>query len=197
MTSIAGRPPVEARRGFLKKGLLGGALLVLGGGAGLALFPSAQVASPTAPLLVLTPAVFPVLVAIAKRVVVAPEADHVAIAHRVDESLSRTPVEAQKDVVQLLGLFENALPGLLLDGRLMPFTRLDEAAQDRVLEAWRDSRLALRRGGFQALRKLCLASFYAEEVAWKAIRYEGPPDVGGFFHEDSRDGDGSVEGTMN
>lgn len=175
------------RRSFLKKGLLGGALLALGG-AGLALRPGRHLASPTQPLRVLDDRTFQVVVAIAGRVVALPDADPVAIAHTVDASLSRVAPDAQTEVAQLLGLFENALPGLLFDGRVTPFTALDSDAQDRVLEAWRDSRLALRRSGYQALRKLCLGAHYGDPRTWPALKYGGPPDLGGFHHDDSKVG---------
>lgn len=175
------------RRSFVQRGLFGGALLVLGGG-GLALYPTRRLASPTRPLRVLDDRGFQVMVAIAARVIAAPDVDPVALAERVDESLTRTPPEAQADLANLLGLFENALPGLLLDGRAGPFTRLDGPAQDHVLESWRDSRLVLRRGGYHALRRLCLIAYYGDERAWPSIHYGGPPDVKGFFHDDSRAG---------
>jgi hypothetical protein len=175
------------RRGFLKKGLLGGALLLLGGG-GLALYPTRRIASPQGPLRVLDDRGFQVMVAVAARVITAPGADPVDIAQRVDAALACTPPEAQADLVSLLGLFENALPGLLLDGRAAPFTRLDGAAQDRVLGSWRDSRLALRRGGYHALRRLCIGAYYGDERSWPSIRYGGPPNVNGFFHDDSKAG---------
>ncbi len=175
------------RRSFVQRGLFGGALLLFGGG-GLALYPTRHLASPTKPLRVLDDRGFQVVVAIAARVVTAPDADPIVLASRVDEALSRTPPEAQADLAGLLGLFENALPGLLLDGRAAPFTRLDGPAQDRVLESWRDSRLALRRSGYHALRRLCFIAYYGDERAWPSIHYGGPPDVSGFFHDDSRAG---------
>jgi Gluconate 2-dehydrogenase subunit 3 len=175
------------RRGFLKKGLLGGALLALGGG-GLLFYPGRRVAAPARALQVLDERTFQVMVAIAARVVPFPGADPVAIAHAVDASLACTAPESQADLRKLLGLFENALPGLLLDGRAAPFTRLDPDAQDRALERWRDSRLALRRSGYHALRRLCLGAYYADPISWPALRYRGPPDLGGFAHLDSKAG---------
>jgi hypothetical protein len=175
------------RRSFLKKGLLGGALLALGG-AGLALSPTRTLAQPRRRLLVVDERGFQVLVAIAARVVTVPGADPAAIAHGVDEALSRAVPDAQKDLASLLGLFENALPGLLLDGRARPFTQLGPEAQDRVLESWRDSRLVLRRGGYHALRKLCLGVYYGGAETWPALHYAGPPDLGGFAHDDSKAG---------
>jgi hypothetical protein len=175
------------RRSFVKRGLFGGALLLLGGG-GLSLYPTRHLASPTKPLRVLDDRGFQVIVAVASRVITAPDVDPVLIAERIDESLSRTPPEAQADLAGLVGLFENALPGLLLDGRATPFTRLDGAAQDAVLASWRDSRLVLRRTGYHALRRLCFVAYYGDESAWPAIHYKGLPDVKGFFHDDSKAG---------
>src|SRR4051794_2170308 len=114
------------RRRFVQRGLFGGAVLLLGGG-GLSLYPTRRLASPQTPLRVLDDRGFQVMVAVAARVVTAPDADPVVLAQRIDESLSRTPPEAQADLASLVGLFENALPGLLLDGRATPFTRLDGA----------------------------------------------------------------------
>src|SRR5262249_13365454 len=102
--------------------------------------------------------------------------------------------ESRADLVKLLGLFENALPGLLLDGRALPFTRLDPAAQDRVLEQWRDSRLVLRRSGYHALRRLCLGAYYAAPDACPAVHDGAPPDLGCFDSEASKAGS-SAAGT--
>jgi hypothetical protein len=152
---------------------------------GLSIWPTAHVAAPTRALRVLEPKAFQVLVAVARRVVPMDDADHVAIAHGIDDALMMMPPEARDDINDLLGLFENALPGLLLDGRTAPFTRLGAAAQDHVLEAWRDSRIVLRRGGYHGLRRLCLAGYYKAVSAWPAVHYAGPPDTAGFFHDDS------------
>ena len=172
----------------MKRGLLGGAVLALGGAAGLALWPTRQIAAPTRPLLVVDATAFQVLVAVASRVVPMEDADPVAIAHGVDEALTRVPAEARTDMNTLLKVFENALPGLLLDGRRAPFTRLGPEAQDKVLERWRDSRLVMRRGAYHALRKLCLATYYSAPSTWKALRYPGPPDTAGFSWDDSKAG---------
>jgi hypothetical protein len=175
------------RRRFVQRGLFGAALLLLGGG-GLSLYPTRHLASPSKPLRVLDDRGFQVIVAVAARVITAPDADPAVLAERIDESLSRVPPEAQADLASLIGLFENALPGLLLDGRATPFTRLDGPAQDRALASWRDSSLVVRRSGYHALRRLCFIAYYGDERAWPGIHYSGPPDVKGFFHDDSKAG---------
>ena len=177
-----------SRRTFLKRGLVGGTLMLLGGGGGLALLPSKLSPVPLPPLRVLSPQQFNVVMAIAGRVVTAAAANPHAIAVGVDTSLSYTSSDTQSDVRALLGLFENALPGLLLDGHLLPFTRLTPAAQDAVLDRWRKSRVALRRTGYQALRKLVLAAHYAQESSFAAIPYAPPSNLNVMAYDDSQFG---------
>ncbi len=179
-------PPVT-RRSVLKRGLFGGLLLLLAGGTGLALVPSRDVAPAPGTLLSFSPERFNVLVAFAARVA-PPGADAVAVARGVDLTLSYGLEETRQDIGKLLGLFENALPGLLLDGRALPFTRLSPEGQDAVLESWRTSRLALRRTGFQALRKLCLQAYWIQESSWKAIGYDPPTGLNAAAWDDSKMG---------
>lgn len=162
------------RRAFLKRGLFGGALLAVGGGAGLSLWPGRVLHRPTGPLLALTPETFNVMAAIARRVVTAPGADPVAIAHTIDASLARATVEARNDLLGVLRLFDSAVVGAL-DGRLGPFTTLSDAEQDRALVAWRDSRLVLLRGAYKALKNLAATSHYRKEATWASVGYPGPP----------------------
>lgn len=176
-----------SRRSFLRTGLLGGALLAFGG-LGLSLYPSKEVGVATAPLLVLEPRAFQVLVAVASRIVTAKGAEPVAIAHGVDRALSYALPETQEGLNKLLGLFENALPGLVLDGRVKPFTRLSPESQDAVLESWRTSRIALRRIGYQALRKLALAAYYMEESSWGPLAYQPPRGFNAMAYDDSQVG---------
>jgi choline dehydrogenase-like flavoprotein len=64
------------------------------------------------------------------------------------------------------------LAGLAASG----FTRRGQAGRERALVAWCDSRLALRRAGFQALRKglLTIAYTLPGTPAWERIGYPGP-----------------------
>jgi hypothetical protein len=174
------------RRTFLKRGLVGGAVLLLGGGT-LAVLPTKDQGAPKRALAVLEPRAFQVLVAVAKRVV--PEtSDPVNVVQGVDDLLRRAPPEVQTDFNKLLGLFENALPGLLFDGRVLPFTRLSPDSQDAVLRSWRDSRLALRRTGYHVLRKICLAVAYTDEANWPAVGYAPPSGLNAMAYDDSKFG---------
>ena len=176
---MAGR---MSRRTWIRRGLLGGAVLALGGATVLAGERGKRV-PPQAPLKALDPESYSVLSAVAERMVPPapgfprPRAIHVV--EHVDTVVSRLEDADQRDLTRVLHLLENALPGLLLDGRLVPFTRLDPARQDRVLLGWRDSRLALRRSAYKVIRSLVLAAYYATPATYAAVGYPGPPDVSG------------------
>lgn len=167
------------RRTFIRRGLVGGLLLAVGGSVGLAAWPSKQSARPRHPLRALDERQFAVLAAVAGRFVVAPNADPIEIAQRVDAQMATATPEARADFGKLLLLFENALAGFVFDGRVKPFTRLSPAAQDDVLVAWRDSRLAVRRSGYGVLRKLTQAAWYAAPEGWPDTGYPGPPSIAG------------------
>ena len=173
------------RRTFLKRGLLGGALLALGG-VGLGLWPGRQLAAPRGALKVLKPRAFQVLVAAATRIVDAPGADPVQIAHSVDDALTFAVPVAGKDFNGLLMLLESALAGLVLDGRPVPFTRLAGQSQDEVLLAWRDSGLAVRRSGYHALRKICLAAHWMQEASFGSVGYAPPTGLNEHAYPDSK-----------
>lgn len=161
------------RRSFLKRGFIGAAILVVAAG-GVALIPGDRSVKPTGPLASLSPAAFPVLAAVAARVLAGTTASPVEIAMRVDASLRLAPPELRKDLDLALALLENALPGLLLRGRPTPFTQLVEDEQDRALLGWRDSRLVLLRSAYHGLRKLCVAAHYATPAGWPDTGYPGP-----------------------
>jgi hypothetical protein len=168
-----------SRRSLLKRGLLGGSLLGLGGLGFLALRGGRLVPVPPDGLRVFSPREFAVLDAVAHRLVRPragwPTVEELGVALAADRIAERTEPSAQKELKQLLGLFENGLAGFLFGGRTHPFTALDGEEQDRVLAEWRDSNLALRRTGFSALRTLVLAGYYKSPRVWPALGYLGLP----------------------
>jgi hypothetical protein len=167
----------DSRRGFLKKGLFGGLLLALGGGAFLATRRSAQVSMPPG-LQVLNAREYAVMWAIVQRFVPPregfPAADSINTAVAADGIVALLEEVTQGEIKQLLMLFENALPNFLFGLRTSPFTQLNPTEQDEVLAEWRDSRLTLRRTGYRALRGLAIAAYYGNKATWPAVGYPGP-----------------------
>ena len=168
-----------SRRSLLKRGLLGGSLLAVGGLGFLALRGGRMVPVPPDGLRVFSPREFAVLDAVAHRLVRPrqgwPTVEEVGVALNADRIAERTEPSAQKELKQLLGLFENGLAGFLFGGRTRPFTALEGEEQDQVLAEWRDSALAIRRTGFSALRTLVLAGYYKSPKVWPALGYPGLP----------------------
>jgi hypothetical protein len=176
----------HSRRSVLKKGLFGGALLALGG-AGLALRRTVLLDPPKDALQVLNLREYSILHAIAHRLIPPrqgfPSIDTVNTVVNADRILARVDEGGRAELRQLIGLFENALPGFLFGGRITPFTQLSSEAQDAVLAEWESSRLTLRRSGFSALRAVLLAAYYASPLVWPSMGYGGPPQ--GFWQKDA------------
>ncbi len=173
----------EGRRSFLKYGLAGAALLAVGGGTFLATRrtrPSAGLAGPYA---VLTPEEATVFLELSDRLLPPrpgfPAPLDVDLPRRIDALLALMPADGQKEVRQLVGLFENALAGFVLDGQWRTFTASTHEQQDARIAAWQKSRFKVRRTGYRALKKIVYSSYYGASETWKAIGYPGPPQTGG------------------
>ncbi len=176
-------PAGQERRGFLKKGILGGVVLALGGGTALFLRPGKEVALPPEGLLALSPREYSVVLSLASRMVPTsdgfPTVEAMRVGFNADRILTKVDDTALKEMKQLLNLFENALPNLLFGMRLAPFTQMPAAEQDAVIAEWLKSRLEIRRTGYSALRGLVLAAYFVKSETWAAVGYPGPPK----FHD--------------
>jgi hypothetical protein len=130
-------------------------------------------------LKVFSPADAAVLLAIADRLVPerngfpTPRQLHLPV--KMDAVAAMADPATQRELRQLVRLFESALAGFLLDGQPHLFTTSSSSRQDRRLEAWARSRIPLRRTGYRALKRLVYASYYASPETWPAIGYPGPP----------------------
>lgn len=80
----------------------------------------------------------------------------------------------------LLGVLGNPLANLVLSGRAGALDRLSPDGRLAVLRSWAHSRLALKRAGFQALKRLTQVAYYGwptgngSHPAWSAAGYPGP-----------------------
>jgi hypothetical protein len=169
---------------LLKRGLLGGALLLVGGALPLALRSTLVRRTPRRALALLSEDEHAVFAAVAARMAPGdgagptwPTADALDCAGKVDALMATAHPEVGAEFRQLLHLFESALFGLALTGSPTPFSRATPAAQDARLEAWRRSRLALLRSGYQALKRLAHATYYSSPEVYALVGYAGPPEV--------------------
>jgi hypothetical protein len=184
-TKVIDGPPAEpARRRFLKKGLLGGALLFLAGALPIALRSGREGGQPRRPLKLFTPREHAIFAAVAARIVPGddagpawPTAAALDCAGQVDALMATVHPAVGAELRQLLHLFENGLTGLLTNLSPTPFTRCAPAEQDARLQAWRRSRVAVLRSGYQALKRLSQATYYSSPEIYPRVGYPGPPVV--------------------
>ncbi|MFL5309169.1 MAG: hypothetical protein ACJ79H_01815 [Myxococcales bacterium] len=185
---------METRRHFLKKTLGGTALLAAAGAVPLALRKT-QLRPVRQPLRFFTAAEYSVFAAVADRVLArgtsdvpqeltgvlrsrptAPAPADVDVAGKADAFLAPLDAASAKELKQLLALFDNALFSVLTGGPPRPFTRMTPAEQDAHLVRWATSRMAVRRTGFQALKRLSAAVYYGTPETYASVGYPGPPD---------------------
>jgi hypothetical protein len=173
-----------SRRRFLKRGLLGGGLLVLAGTLPFAFRTTLLGKGPKRALRLLTGEEYAVLAAVAARLVPGdsagptwPTADAVDCAGKIDALLATVHPDVGSDFRRLLRLFESSFLNTFTAGSPRPFTRATPADQDARLEAWRRSRLAMLRSGYQAMKRLAHAAYYSSPEVFSRVGYPGPPVV--------------------
>jgi hypothetical protein len=139
---------------------------------------------PRGPLHALSPYEYAIFAAVAARVAPGdgadaawPTAEAVDAAGKLDVVLARLHPRITRELRQLLHVFENGLTGLAAVGTPAPFTRSSPADQDRRLEAWRHSRVAVFRSGYQAMKRLAHALYYSSPEVYARVGYPGPPVV--------------------
>ncbi len=173
---------LESRRSFLKKGLLGAALLAAGGGAWLGTRRTHPDPALKGPFLVFSEAEATVILAVADRLVPPrpgfPRPLEVGVPRKVDAIAAMAHPAVQHELRQLIGLFESPFTGLFLDGLPGTFSGASPEAQDQRLHDWATSRIAVRRTGFRAMKKLVYAAYYSSPETYAAVGYPGPP-IGG------------------
>jgi hypothetical protein len=181
----------SSRRSLLKKGVFGGAVLFLGSAA--ASLPivwrphgrlRAPAPAPSRPLRYLSPIEYGVFAALSKRLVLGddapagwPSTDRIDCAGRLDDLLGTLHPRAARELCRLLRIFENGMTGLLATGHPETFSAAAPGEQDRRLEAWRHSRLAVLRSGYEALKRLAHATYYSAPEVFASVGYAGPPAI--------------------
>ncbi|MBS2026155.1 MAG: hypothetical protein JST92_27455, partial [Deltaproteobacteria bacterium] len=82
---------------------------------------------------------------------------------------------SKKEFKQVVHLFENALFSLVSGMPPIPFTQKSAEQQDQHLAAWANSRLAVKRTGYQVLKRLSCAMYFASPETYASVGYPGPP----------------------
>ena len=112
-----------------------------------------------------------------------PSASEHGVVEVIEEAVASNPRQAERrQVAQLLGLWNTRLMTAIGGGGFDRFGELPQARREDVLRSWRDSRLAQRRGAYQALRKAALLMYYMKpgpdgrtSPMWERAGFPGPP----------------------
>jgi len=133
-------------------------------------------------LLALSPYEYEIFSAVAAQLVPGdaptwPTAEALDVAGKLDALIARLHPRATKDLRRLLHVFESALTGLVSIGSPQTFTKSSPDEQVRRLDAWRHSRVALFRSGYQAMKRLSVAIYYSSPETYPYVGYPGPPVV--------------------
>jgi len=172
--------PRMPRRGFLKVGMIGTAVAVLGA-VGLALRPSRLRPLPAGGLRHLTPPQYATATAVAECVCPSghgfPKAADLDVGLKLDGFLDRADEDIRTQVMLALSLFESGLVAAVFGDGWTPFTQLDTAGRMERLRAWRDSRVGVRRAILAALRGISAALYFGDQRSWGATGYPGPPSA--------------------
>jgi hypothetical protein len=89
-----------------------------------------------------------------------------------DEYIAKLPKADRDDLFGLLAYIEHIAP--YGRGMSQRFSALSPSQQDRVLTHLEQSEIGLLRGGFQALKALCLMAYYRKDESFRALGYGGP-----------------------
>jgi long-chain-alcohol oxidase len=90
-----------------------------------------------------------------------PSASEHGVVEAIEEAVASNPRKAERrQVAQLLGPWNTRLLTALGGGGFEAFSDLPLARREQVMRAWRDSRVAQRRGAYQALRRAALLMYY-------------------------------------
>ncbi len=110
-------------------------------------------------------------------------AGDLGIPAQIESLFVRAYTEEQRRAFrQLLHVFDSRAMNLVLSGGPIRFSSASAVRREAYLRNWRDSRLGLKRAGFQAVKRLATSLFYAvpgpQDSAnpnWPSIGYPGPP----------------------
>lgn len=159
------------RRRLLQLGVVGAAVLALGGGLAALWQPGLEGSR-------LSAAGRRQLGALAQALLdgLLPAGDAALQAHltHFEDTVAAFPPAVRAELQQLLSIACNAAGRLGLFGRGTDLAELPLTERQALLEQLRFSRLAPRQQAYFALRDLNMAAFFAQPASWAAAGYPGP-----------------------
>ncbi|MFP5357654.1 MAG: hypothetical protein ACLGHI_04240 [Gammaproteobacteria bacterium] len=177
------RTPLLDRRGFLKLGLAGSAVLgTVSLGAGLSGCHAREQAAAQGfgffqdADLVLFTALAPVVLAGSLPAGAEERSGHIQLLlQRMDYGCGLLAPSARAELRKLLDLLNLGLTRRLAARVSRPWDQADAEQIDAFLQRWRDSSIGLFNAGYRALVALLAGAHYGTPAGWAASGYPGPP----------------------
>lgn len=171
-----------ARRGVLKTGLFGGAILTTAG-LGASLTGCGGQQPPADGLQFLTADDVTLFVAIAPTILKGAipddpaqwEAQLTELIKRIDFACTTLSTALRDQVRELLDLLNWRVSRYLTTGISKPWADTTDADVQHFLERWRTSSVTLFNGGYRVLTKTVESFYYTLPTSWQYCRYPGPP----------------------
>lgn len=172
------------RRTFLKAGVAGAALLVVGRWLPVAHAGESQAAQDVR-FLHLTAAD----VAALRRIVpvmlegALPQDDAQRkaaigeILYGIDLTIDHQPPSVRQEIRDLLGLLTKGVTRALIAGVWTSWGKASDEDVRKFLAGWRTSRFGMLRSAFIGLNNLIMGSWYGNPRSWARIGYAGPPQI--------------------
>lgn len=177
------RTPLLDRRGFLKLGLAGSAVLgTVSLGAGLSGCHAREQAAAQGHVffqdadLALFTALAPVILADTLPAQEPTRAEHIRLLlQRMDHGCGLLAPSARAELRKLLDLLNLGLTRRLVARVSQPWEQADAQQISAFLQRWRDSSMGLFNSGYRALVAMLAGAHYGTPVGWAASGYPGPP----------------------
>ena len=176
------RAPDPARRTFLRAGVAGSALLVLG-----RWLPLADAREETAKAVafahlgaadtVALRRIVPVMLAGALPDGAERQRAIEEVLQGIDVAIDHQPLYVRQEISDLFGLLTRGVTRALVAGIWHSWDKASNEEIHEFLAGWRTSRFALLRSAYIGLNNLIVGSWYGNPRAWARIGYGGPPQI--------------------
>lgn len=168
-----------SRRTLLKAGVAGGAALLL---ARWLYTPSSLPARPTPEALdpgarAIVAAIIPILLDGALPDGTEAQRARADALAAVEKAIAGLPPATRKELAELFSLLDFPPTRCLVAGIWSPWPEATRETIASFLTRWRASRFELLRSAYAALHQLVFAAWYADQRAWPATGYAGPPSL--------------------
>lgn len=103
------------------------------------------------------------------------------LARTIDGVLSGVRKQLKDEFKLLLFIMEYGPPVFGLKFKFL--SQMSASEREKYLASWERSNFAIKRMGFQALKRSVLAAYYGVEESWSDIHYRGPWLKTGYPHD--------------